>query len=116
MYANGLKYGVAARVLANLEKMMRKDVVYLIVASELIKHNLSKFNVLLFSSKGDPNSQMTLPHLYSYQSPGFDLNGKPLYNLEHPVHPQSGLCRETTFFFLSRSDLTFYVLHVMEQV
>jgi hypothetical protein len=92
------------RVVAKLAKMMRKDVVYLIVASDLLTHwakvssVIFQFNVLYFSSKGDPNSHLTLPHLYSYQPPGFDLNGKPIYNLEYPVHPQSGLSRKIPLF------------------
>jgi hypothetical protein len=67
-----------------LRSLLRKDVIYFTVTSDwtrnILKAGLRGFdNVLIASSKGDPQAHIILPHLFHYQSPGFsEMDGLPL--------------------------------------
>jgi len=66
-----------------LGSVLRPDVIYFTVTSDFASRisSLSK-NIIIASSKGDATAHIIMPHLFSYNVPGYDrATGKPIWNL-----------------------------------
>jgi hypothetical protein len=65
---------------------LREDVIYFTVSSAWVGQYTKIFQelnitVLFASSKGDPTAHIILPHIFSFNTPGYDSEGRPIWNL-----------------------------------
>ena len=72
-----------ASILSFLLPLLRMDVLYLAITSSYLPSaddwRRRGINLLVASSKGAPDAQIVLPHLFNYQLPGFDRRGLPIW-------------------------------------
>jgi len=67
-----------------------------------VQRALKGYNIIFASSKGDKNAHVILPHLFYYNSPGYNTDGQPIWNLDEVTNlpePERVVSDDATWAF-----------------